>query len=351
MDDGLSFSKRTTALVTVFPCIFIAKQARCLTKNPQLDYELVSEYNQLLTVYALLRHQDVPMQAVVLRGLIIQARCTICALNATVREITSTKYNQPRLSQIQIVVANALTVMSQPALFDGTIYVGENMQVQTVRVPYTITEGDIIQGFSVVPVTWPTPFADTMYTAVFGVDEIAASPSAHFAAGEMQGITPTGMMTVILFPAVTPLIQGQLDAVDVSTAKSLSIVAPISTLYMVTVYIVSATAGEGANTENVNLTYTDASGAGSITIEIGAIVDSGDGFNHAGAGETITTPIFAAQGTTITVATVLKSGSTAFSYDVSMRVVQMPNNATLPAAGSQIVVEALAVHDASPCNC
>lgn len=110
----LSFSKRTTTAVTVFACLFAAKNAQSLTSTPSTIAALQLEFSQLLHIYRRVRHQDIANQAVVLDAIIADAVITINSLNATVQAMP-----QPNpapedifaLSDIQIVVANAARVM------------------------------------------------------------------------------------------------------------------------------------------------------------------------------------------------------------------------------------------------
>ena len=111
MNVVLPFTKRTTAAVTVFTCIFAAQKAQALTSNPTLLGALNTEYVQLFDVYKWLCHQDVPNQAARLDRAIARASVLINELYATVLEIVSTKQNHVRLSIIQTEVAAAVQVM------------------------------------------------------------------------------------------------------------------------------------------------------------------------------------------------------------------------------------------------
>ena len=342
---GLQFSRRTTALVTVFPCIFLANQAQALTTDQDIKGDLVGEYYQLFHAYVLLRHQDVPMQAVVLQENIDKARHAICRLSATVQSITVTWQNARALNQIQLQVANALNVMSSPAMFSAILGVG-NMQVQTSRVSYSITSEDILQGFSAVPLTWSTPFADTNYTAAFGVNDTDDGPSIDFAAGDFHYKSTTGLTAVVIFPGAIPLIQGQVDLVDsIVPFVPLSLTAPITSLYQLTFYYGPANdTGSGdwiptvtwtdPNNNNLTMTYPYLGGA-----------VAGDINNY----QSYSVPFFVKANTPIVV-TGAYSGA-AFPMNVSVRVVQMPDNATLPGVGATFIINAIAVHDATPCGC
>ena len=110
----LPFSKRTTAIIAVFSCIFVASPmqgARLFTSDVPTIAALQLSYAQLLREYHILRHQDVANQKSVLDAVINQAVTTVTSLNATVESImaASNNPNAAQLAVMQTVVANALT--------------------------------------------------------------------------------------------------------------------------------------------------------------------------------------------------------------------------------------------------
>lgn len=335
----IPFTRRMTTAVTVFACLSAARTAWKLTTNGVWVSAVQAEHRKLFSIYRQLIHQDVANQELVLNRLICAAYRAIRRLNATVQEIPLTKHNELALSNVQLVVANAVQVMVNVA----SLPLGGDfpMYTQAVRASYSLTADDILAGFATVPIVWPVPFADTNYTCDFGVNNLDDLDGIGFAPGDIRAKTASGFNAVVNIIAAVPLIQSQLNALDVSTAQSASLAVPLSTMYMVTYYLAGHGTGSSDSSWNVEFTYTDATGLGQQTVSLGGIQGDQSGLLND---IPFTYPIFAVQGSTITLATTLASGS-AFAYDFSVRIVQMPNNAVTPNTGDQIIVNAIGVHD------
>jgi hypothetical protein len=107
----LPFTKRTTASVTVFACVFVAQTAQTLTSSVSQVSALQLSYAQLISIYRQLVHQDVANQAAVLDAIIANALTVVQSLNTTVQAIGTTPATAFELSGIQTITANAVAVM------------------------------------------------------------------------------------------------------------------------------------------------------------------------------------------------------------------------------------------------
>lgn len=109
----LPFSRRTTTAVTVFACLFAARDAWHLTTVPSQIGALHQSHATLFHLYRQIRHQDVANQAAKLASLITQAQAAIVNLNNIVQTIEPTIQNQTNqaLPDLQSVVSNAVEVM------------------------------------------------------------------------------------------------------------------------------------------------------------------------------------------------------------------------------------------------
>lgn len=116
----LPFSKRLTAAVAVFDCIFIASPQgaqQFAFGNGLILGPLQSEYAQLNSVYGILRRQDVPSQKTVLYAAINKAVTIVASLNATTQAMTATGDAGIQLAGMKVMVANALATL-QNVMFD-----------------------------------------------------------------------------------------------------------------------------------------------------------------------------------------------------------------------------------------
>lgn len=108
---AIPFSKRLTASVAVFACLFIASPQGAQTfafGNGVIIGALQLDYAQLHKVYHILRHQDVSEQQTVLYAAIAEAETTVASLNATIDSLMETGDAGFVLRGMQIVTANAL---------------------------------------------------------------------------------------------------------------------------------------------------------------------------------------------------------------------------------------------------
>jgi hypothetical protein len=108
---ALPFSRRATTSIAIFACLFAARHAQKLTKDPATLGALNLEHAQLFHLYRQILHQDVANQKTVLDGIIDRAAIAIGALNTTVQAMPTPippSEDQFALSDIKIVVANAL---------------------------------------------------------------------------------------------------------------------------------------------------------------------------------------------------------------------------------------------------
>ena len=68
---------------------------------------------------------------------------------------------------------------------------------QTQRVAYAMTSADVAQGWAVVPILWPEPFADLGFTATWGVRDLDAEVTQSFWVGDMHNFSATGFEAVV----------------------------------------------------------------------------------------------------------------------------------------------------------
>jgi hypothetical protein len=111
----IPFSKRTTASVAVFDCIFIASPqgAQKLTTAALTIAALQLVYAQLVTVYAVLRHQDTANNRIDLYAAIATALIAVANLQFTINAMTATGDAALVLTGMQSVAASAFTSLQK----------------------------------------------------------------------------------------------------------------------------------------------------------------------------------------------------------------------------------------------
>jgi multisubunit Na+/H+ antiporter MnhF subunit len=102
--------------VAIFACIFAAKKAITFTSTVSIIAGLHLKHAALLHLYRQVRHQDVANQAVKLNAIIAATVVVIGQLNSLMATITTTPQNAYELGNVQIVVANALTLVQTAAI-------------------------------------------------------------------------------------------------------------------------------------------------------------------------------------------------------------------------------------------
>ena len=204
---------------------------------------------------------------------------------------------------------------------------------------YTITSTDILNGFALVHIDWPSPFYDTNYTPTFSVEDVDVSVGLSFEVGDIHNITPHGLDAIVYLTAALPLVQGQADLIaSTNNLTPITLTVPLTTLYQVTFYY-GPSGSTGSGTWTPTVTWIDPSN-NNLTL-------TGPYLGPATAGspenyQSYSIPFFVKGGTPISV-TGAYSG-TAFPMNVSIRVVQMPNAAIAPTSGESFIVHAMASH-------
>lgn len=85
---------------------------------------------------------------------------------------------------------------------NGTVVISSTDQ--KIRVPYTITAADTLQGFAAVPVVWTTPFPDNNNTVTWSLEDLTGGPiDTDFAVLDMHAKTAAGFTAVFLTVAGT----------------------------------------------------------------------------------------------------------------------------------------------------
>lgn len=109
----LPFSKRTTAAVALFSCIFIASMqgAQAIATVPAQIGNLALYYGQMTNLYPTLIHQDTANNDSDLDAAINSAVTIVGNLNTTMQGLTVAAPNQITLAQMQVTVYNALVAL------------------------------------------------------------------------------------------------------------------------------------------------------------------------------------------------------------------------------------------------
>ncbi len=212
--------------------------------------------------------------------------------------------------------------------------------VQIKHQQYVLTAQDIVNGYVSVPIVWDVPFADTDYSMVFGVHDLDLLVDLSFAVGDAHNKTFEGLDAIVYVAAAIPLIQGQVDLIDsTSTLAPITLTAPITTLYQVTFYYGPAN-NSGSGTWTPTVTWEDPNGNMlTMTGPYLGPATAGDVNNY----QSYSIPYFVMANTPIAV-TGAYSGA-AFPMNISIRVVQMPNNTVIAQPGDTFIVDAVAIHD------
>ena len=205
---------------------------------------------------------------------------------------------------------------------------------------HTLTQDDITNSFAIVHINWPSPFYDTNYTPTFSVEDLDSVIDLSFEVGDIHNLAPDGFDAIVYMTAAAiPILQGQVDLVDsTSTLAPITLTAPITTLYQVTFYYGPAD-NSGSGTWTPTVTWEDPNGNMlTMTGPYLGPATAGDVNNY----QSYSIPYFVEANTPITV-TGAYSG-VAFPMNISIRVVQMPNNTTVPQVGQSFIVHAMASH-------
>lgn len=120
MPSAIPFSKRTTAAVAIFSCLFIASPqgAQTLATNYTQLSSLAFEYGQLINSYHLLVHQDTANNEADLDAEVVAAAEIVANLKATLGTMTALGDNILLLAQMRSVVANALVNIVKAESFE-----------------------------------------------------------------------------------------------------------------------------------------------------------------------------------------------------------------------------------------
>ena len=220
------------------------------------------------------------------------------------------------------------------------------------RTVYHLTAEDTANGYAAVPILWDSPFNDTNYNIAWSITDTGQNfVSLDYGVGDVHFKSREGFTAVIELPAPIPFIQGQADlaAGNVNTITPVILDAPITTLYMVTLYYAPSrsSALDAGKSWAPSITYTDPAGnlivmSNNPPLAYLGSAQGGTAPNGIDYMQAFSIPLFVMGGTPITVDGAYTGG--VFPMNISIRSVQMPNNALLPKVGSEITVEAMASH-------
>jgi hypothetical protein len=227
---------------------------------------------------------------------------------------------------------------------EGINHTVDTSEQQSRQVLYALTSTDILNGYALVPITWPVPWT-TSFTQSFSVLDENVMINRAYAVGAAFNVTNSGFDAMVLLSSPVIILQGQLDALDATTAQTLDFTVLIGTLYMITIYIASHNTGLDTQAVQTYITYTDATGLGPQTFGfsvLGQILGTDGALNS----QNFTFPLYCVASSTIQISTAfVEAGTnnpigTTFAYDFSARIVQMPNNSIISQPGNQFLITA-----------
>ena len=168
---------------------------------------------------------------------------------------------------------------------------------------------DILEGTGNVPpqafVKWNDPIGNPLVS--INRDGTITTQGITFSNGTEQ--------TTAVNTAVIPTVQASLQAINTTIAHTISISAPLTTLYTVSLYVSAPGTGAAGHTLVVTINYTCELGPEIITVVVP--LDA--------AGITMETyPLLVLGGTSVTLSTAYGGGATNDPYNISTRIVQMP---------------------------
>ncbi len=245
------------------------------------------------------------------------------------------------------MVGTPVIAVNTPAIiasgFPGTF--------QVLQVPYSITSADITNGFASIPVAWPIIWPDNNYALTSGISSLL-NVNKDFVVGVAHSITGSGFTLVVRLADAIPLIQGQSDLVASTNATNLiSLTTALTALYQVTLYYGPSrtSALDTGKTWTPTIAWTDPSGnvltasGTSPTVMLGPASGGNTGSYGVNWLQAYSIPMFVLGGTTIFVTGTYVGG--AFPVNVSMRIVEMPNNSTIYTPGDTLIVNAVSIHN------
>src|SRR5271157_4880823 len=130
--------------------------------------------------------------------------------------------------------------------------------IQVAHQDHTLTAADVANGWSLTHIVWPAPFADVDYEIVYGVHDLDSDINSSFVTGDIHNVTEEGFDAIVYFSGGIPLTQGQLDVVNTKTPQTLAFTAPITSLYLISVYAAGSGAGTSGDTAHITVSWTDA---------------------------------------------------------------------------------------------
>ena len=104
------------------------------------------------------------------------------------------------LNQFHIEFINSSTVNANQDI-NGKLFF--STADQRIRVPYTVTAADELQGFAVVPIVWTTAFPDNNNTVTWSLEDPTAVPGLNFVTLDMHSKTGAGFDAAFLVTAGT----------------------------------------------------------------------------------------------------------------------------------------------------
>jgi hypothetical protein len=221
-------------------------------------------------------------------------------------------------------------------------------RTRTSQVEYTITQTDIDNGYSIVPITWHRPWEHTHYTSVFSI--VNANPvTLSLSPGNSNNYTHTGFDAIVEFTGPQPQILQSINHIAITSDISSTTPISVSGLYSISIYIASHNNGLNTQAVQTYISYTDASGSGVQTFGfpvIGQIAGSGVGPLNS---QNFNLPLYCIAGSNITITTGFVTYGTdtpiggSFTYDFSSQISNYIIGLQSPIAGDQFIVNAISI--------
>jgi hypothetical protein len=140
---------------------------------------------------------------------------------------------------------------------------GVSGATQTVRVPYMLTAEDIVRGYAFVNIPYPCEWPDLNETTTFTVCNPDETDGTDFSPGATFNRTTTGFTAILNLNAAVPIVQGQVDFVDLTAGQGYEFTPLAEGVYALTI-VGTAIAPQGplSNAQvNIDVSYTDNAGA------------------------------------------------------------------------------------------
>ena len=109
--------------------------------------------------------------------------------------------------------------------------------IQTVRQAIVLTAADILLGYKEAHIDWPYPWPDLNETTAYAVCNPDQTDGTDFAPGTTYGRTLEGINVILNLTAAVPIVQGQYDNFNTSSALTYSFTPLTTGMYALSQYL------------------------------------------------------------------------------------------------------------------